>query len=105
MPTKDVEIYSIEKLGETEMRGGEIAENVLEKIALVSGDFRQGEIGEEWYAFGEEFGSVPFKIITLRVKCSSGTYMRSLAERIGRDEGSGALAYSIKRLEVGKYVI
>ena len=105
IPTKDVEIFSIEKLNEKELRGIDIAENVLEKIALVTGDFRQREIGEEWYAFGEEFGNIPFKIVTIKVKCSSGTYMRSLAERIGKDEGTGALAYSIKRLSVGEYVI
>lgn len=105
IPTKEVEIYSIEKMGETEARGIDIAESVLEKIALVTGDFRQGEIGEEWYAFGNEFGNIPFKIITLKVRCSSGTYMRSLAERIGKDEGTGALAYSIKRQSVGEFVI
>lgn len=105
MPTKDVEIFSIERTDEKELRGIDIAENVLEKIALVTGDFRQGDIGEEWYAFGEEFGNIPFKIITLKVKCSSGTYMRSLAERIGKDEGTGALAYTIKRLGVGTYVV
>lgn len=103
MPTKEVEIYSIEKLDEKELRGIDIAESILEKIAFVTGDFRQGEIGEEWYAFGEEFGNVPFKIITLRVKCSSGTYMRSLAERIGKDTKTGAMAYSIKRTKVGKF--
>ena len=100
IPTKDVEIYSIEKLGEYEIRGIEIAENALTKVASVIGDFRQGDIGEEWYAFGEHFPNFPFKIVTLRVKCSSGTYMRSLAERIGRDAGVGGLAYSIKRTQI-----
>ncbi len=104
MPTKEVEIYSIEKLEEREVRGIEIAETILEKITLVTGDFRQGDIGEEWYAFGEEFGSIPFKIIKLKVACSSGTYMRTLAERIGKDAGMGALAYSIKRTRVGEYL-
>lgn len=94
MPTKDVEIYSIEKLNEKEITGIEIAENALEKIALVTGEFRQGDIGEEWAAFGEEFGNFPFKTITLKVKCSSGTYMRSLAERMG------GMAYSIKRTAI-----
>jgi tRNA pseudouridine55 synthase len=100
MPTKDVEIYSIEKLDEREISGIEIAESALEKIAFVTGEFRQGDIGEEWAAFGEEFGNFPFKIITLKVKCSSGTYMRSLAERIGKDVGAGAFAYSIKRTAI-----
>lgn len=105
MPTKDVEIYSIEKMNEKEITGIEIAESALEKIALVTGEFRQGDIGEEWAAFGEEFGNFPFKIVTVKVKCSSGTYMRSLAERIGKDVGVGGMAYSIKRNSVGEYKI
>jgi len=55
IPTKEVEIYSIEKIDEKEIPGIDIAETILSKIALVNGDFRQGEIGEEWFAFGEEF--------------------------------------------------
>lgn len=100
MPTKDVEIYSIEKLNEREITGIEIAETALARIQYVNGEFRQGDIGEEWAAFGEEFGNFPFKTVTLKVKCSSGTYMRSLAERIGRDAGTGAFAYSIKRTKI-----
>jgi tRNA pseudouridine55 synthase len=97
IPTKDVEIYSIKKLGEAEVSGHEAGVHALEIISKVNGEFRQREIGEEWYAFGEEFGNFPFKVVTLEVKCSSGTYMRSLAERIGKDAGVGAFAYSITR--------
>lgn len=104
IPTKDVEIYSIEKMNEREIRGIEIAETILEKIALINGNFRQGDIGEEWYDFGENFGNIPFKIISIKVICSSGTYMRTLAEKIGKDAGVGAIAYAIKRTRVGKYI-
>jgi len=103
IPSKEVEIYSMEKLNEKTLPGIEIAQAALEKIALVTGEFRQREIGEEWYALGEEFGNIPFRVVTLRVRCSSGTYMRSLAERIGRDAGVGAMAYSIKRGKIGQY--
>ncbi len=105
IPTKDVEIYSIEKQHEKEVSGQEAALHALEIVAKVNGDFRQVEIGEEWHAFGQEFGNFPFKVVTFRVKCSSGTYMRSLAERIGKDAGTGAFAYSIKRLRVGEYFL
>ncbi len=102
MPTKAVEIYSIEKLEERELSGIGIAEIAIGKIALVTGDFRQKEIIEEWKAFAEEFGKLDFKIWRLKVKCSSGTYMRTLAERMGKDAGVGAIAYSIKRVRVGE---
>jgi tRNA pseudouridine55 synthase len=100
IPTKDVEIYSIKKLGEREVSGQEAGIHALEIVAKVDGDFRQHDIAEEWYAFGQEFINFPFKVVTLLVKCSSGTYMRSLAERVGKDAGNGAFAYSIKRTAI-----
>ncbi len=100
VPTKDVEIYSIKKLGEKTISGQEAGLHALEIIEKVDGDFRQQDIAEEWYAFGQEFINFPFKVVTLAVKCSSGTYMRSLAERIGKDAGNGAFAYSIKRTAI-----
>jgi tRNA pseudouridine55 synthase len=100
VPTKDVEIYSIKKLHEYEVTGHEAAVHALEIVEKVDGNFRQQDIGEEWFAFGQEFGNFPFKVVTLLVKCSSGTYMRSLAERMGKDAGNGAFAYSIKRTAI-----
>ncbi len=97
IPTKEVEIYKIEALSQTIVRGIDVAERALARIQYVNGEFRQGDIGEEWAAFGEEFGNFPFKVVMLKVKCSSGTYMRSLAERMG------GLAYSIKRISIAGY--
>jgi tRNA pseudouridine55 synthase len=100
IPTKEVEIYLIKKLGEREVTGHEAGVHALEIVEKVSGDFRQQDIAEEWFAFGQEFANFPFKVVTLLVSCSSGTYMRSLAERIGKDAGTGAFAYSIKRTKI-----
>ncbi len=97
MPIKQVEIYSIDELSEREMLGVEIAGDSIEKILNVDGEFRQEEIIEEWKAFAVEFENANFKIVRLRVKCSSGTYMRTLAEKMG------GLAYSIKRVSVGEF--
>ncbi len=41
--------------------------------------------------------------LTIKVVCSSGTYMRSLAEDIGRKLGVAAVATKLKRTRVGKY--
>jgi tRNA pseudouridine55 synthase len=99
MPTKEVEIYFIEKLGERETSGQDLAEKAVEKIKLVKGDFRQNEIIETWLKFGQVYGNEKFKVLVLRVACSSGTYMRSLANNIG------GLALSIKRTKIGNFNI
>ena len=43
--------------------------------------------------------------ITLDVRCSKGTYIRTLAEDIGRTIGCGAMVKELRRLEVGRYTI
>ena len=89
------------------MGGAAIAAEVLEKIALVDGDFRQEEIAAGWKEFGHAHGAETFTMVRLKVACSSGTYMRTLAKDVGKDicanGGVGAIAYSIKRTKIGEY--
>ena len=107
MPKKEVEIYSIEKISTDKISADEIsAQDLLSRITstidLVQGDFRQDEIKKRWREIlipdnaTKSTGQL-FHCLRLRVKCSSGTYMRSLANRIGEDAGTGAFALSIKR--------
>ena len=42
-----------------------------------------------------------FPRLTLRVGCSSGTYIRSLAEDLGKSLGTGAYLADLRRLQVG----
>ena len=105
MPTKDVEIFLIEQIGSKALSGQRIVETILENIKKVKGDFRQEEISTKWKDFGEKFAATRFMVIKLKVACSSGTYMRSLANRIGIDAGIPAMAYSIKRTRINGYKI
>ena len=43
--------------------------------------------------------------IKIRVVCSSGTYMRSLAQDIGQRLGVPAVAVELRRTRVGQYKI
>lgn len=98
MPEKQVEIYSLSKVGPwTKITAQELQTRILKSIDLVKGDFRQVEIKTKWrQALSDQNQS--FDVITVKVKCSSGTYMRSLAHKIGQDSGCGAMALSIKRM-------
>ena len=100
IPTKQVEIYSIIMLGGQNKIGVTIADEALIKIAKVRGDFRQKEIIAGWHNFQNKYAQTIFKSITLGIFCSSGTYMRSLAEKMGKDTGVGAMALSIKRIRI-----
>lgn len=67
-------------------------------------DFRQDAIRAAWSSVFKEMPEREFCILTLRVTCGSGTYMRTLAERIGADLGTRGLALSIKRTRIGRYI-
>jgi len=69
-------------------------------IEKVEGDFRQKEIIACWQQQGV---NTPVVLITFSASVSSGTYMRSLAEKLGENLDVPALAYNIKRTRVGEY--
>ena len=97
-PVKEVEIYNIEKLEEREILGEQILTEVLRKIDLVHGDFRQEEIKSAWKNILEN-SSDKFRVLKIKVTCSSGTYVRSICNELG------GLAYSIKRNKVGDWTL
>ena len=99
MPTKEVEIYSIELLGKSKVNADQLKSRILNNIDKVTGDFRQKKIKERWNEVLSDQSRL-FEVIKMRVKCSSGTYMRSLADRMGQDRGVGAFALSIKRTKI-----
>lgn len=105
MPTKEVEIYAIEQIGSSALSGQKIAQSIVENIKSVTGEFRQKEIVEKWNTFAVDYEKTRFIILKIKVSCSSGTYMRSLANRIGIDAGIPALALSIKRVRINGYKI
>lgn len=100
MPEKEVEIHSIELIDEGKITALELKDRILRNISLVKGDFRQEAITKRWNeVFSGEVAD--FGMIKIKVGCSSGTYMRSLANRIGSDLSTGAFALSICRTRIG----
>ncbi len=98
MPQKEVEIYSIENIGTESISPVMLLERIKKMIGAVSGDFRQDEIKRKWSEVLSFSKTAPlFHLMKIKVTCSSGTYMRSLADQIGKDLGVGAFALSIKR--------
>ncbi|MBH75898.1 MAG: tRNA pseudouridine(55) synthase TruB [Flavobacteriales bacterium] len=50
-----------------------------------------------------EIVSINFPFITIKVVCSKGTYIRSLANDIGKYLNCGAYLFDLKRTAIGKY--
>lgn len=74
-----------------------------EPSKLLGADFRIDDVRASWETLFAEAGKRTFAILSLRVACGSGTYMRSLAGRIGEALGTRGLALSIKRTKIGTY--
>jgi len=105
IPKKDVEIKNIEYLAQKTISKIDLEKYIKESIALVKGDFRQNEIQKEWDSVMARSNLDVFNIISMRVNCTSGTYMRTLANYIGEKISISALALNIKRTKVGEYKI
>ncbi len=101
---KEVEIFDITYVREEEISATQLLEQTKARTQKVQGDFRQDEIVKSFeVALGARESD--FLLVTLRVSCGSGTYMRVLAEEIGQKLGVPALALGIKRTKVGNYSI
>jgi tRNA pseudouridine(55) synthase len=114
VPIKQVTIHSLELQAVKEVPLNELLDDAIEIIKKVQGDFRQEEIIEQWRKMKEVAGpssaspsgratageAKKIQIITIRTVVSSGTYMRSLAEKMGELLGLPALAYRIKRTAI-----
>lgn len=70
----------------------------------IGADFRQDAVRARWDELFTEIGERTVCILTLRVTCGSGAYMRTLAGRLGRALGTSAFALSIHRTKIGQYV-
>ncbi|MCF7864896.1 MAG: hypothetical protein K9M11_00115 [Candidatus Pacebacteria bacterium] len=103
IPKTDVEIYSIKTLGKLQnINGTAILEKIENSLKIVKGDFRYKEIEEGWNTLLSEKVCQNFYTLKIECSCSSGTYMRVLAEEIGKKVDMPSLAYSIRRTLVGE---
>lgn len=103
IPSREVEIHSM-VLENHRMIGKEELRNFIkERIALVRGDFRQKEIIALWSNVLNTSKVRKFPVARIYLKCSSGTYARSLAHSLGERLEIGALALSIVRTKVGNW--
>lgn len=106
-------LYTLSLIESTIKTGAEIAREARTKIDTIpevtderkalGNDFRRTDVRADWERFASEHGSDRFVLATFRARCSSGMYMRTLAEEIARAVGARGLAYAIHRTRIGIY--
>ncbi|MES2623364.1 MAG: hypothetical protein V4576_03065 [Patescibacteria group bacterium] len=80
----------------------DLEKEIRDKLSAcrMDGDFRLETIQEAWKYFFEHDTRETFLKIKLQIHCSSGTYMRTLAEELGKKTSSSSIASSIKRIGI-----
>ncbi|MDE2071554.1 MAG: hypothetical protein KGI70_02380 [Patescibacteria group bacterium] len=105
LPSRSVKVYSINLVDMYKVPEPQLLHYISESVGLVQGDFRQEEIIRLWERELRTGGMREFPAATVKVECSSGTYMRSIANDLGRHLGVPALALHITRTRVGDFLI
>lgn len=101
IPERDIEIYSIDLLIFESISLEKLVNRIVENIKSVKGDFRQKEIIEKWENLNKTNRNKNLIKIKIKVSCSTGTYVRRLAQDLGEKLEAGAFALSITRTGVG----
>ncbi len=105
IPSKEIIVSNLELDTIEQVTLNDIKDDIVARINGVDGEFRQDVILKRWNEVFQKRGNDSFIKLTCTIQCSSGTYVRSIANQIGTKLGSGALAYSIKRTRIGDYKI
>lgn len=103
IPTTTVNVFSINLDRIYQSTGGELAEEALNRVNKVKGDFRQEDIINGWNNFASKYGDNNFVSADIIAEVSAGTYIRSLCERLGSEMGTVAIATNIHRIALGNY--
>ncbi len=104
-PIKQIDIYDIKFDGLDTLRGKELLSRINIDINKVNGNFRQEEILNLWKRALENRLNDNFFVANFVAKVSSGTYIRSIVNDMGKTLSSCATAFYIKRTQVGDYDI
>ncbi len=109
IPGKGIFVKEFKFLKLRKINSAKLLENIKKRINKMKGDFRQEEILKIWRKFlsaraGLNKNPQSFFVGSFKIKCSSGTYVRRVANDLGEKISLPALAFSIKRTKIGKFV-
>jgi tRNA pseudouridine55 synthase len=102
-PEKERTIRTASVVDRRVVSGAAMVEQALSDIASVQGDFRQEQLARAWRDASQVLSGRDLTVLRLAIECSSGTFMRSIADALGERAGCAAIATVIHRTRVGPY--
>lgn len=103
LPSREVEIFNFDKIGERKIKGNILLMEIIRRINLVKGDFRQEQIKDKWLERLGDKADVSFNLLKFRVNCSSGTYIRALVRDMSKNNRIPMTVFSILRTKIGNF--
>lgn len=103
IPEREIDVKKINLIKIKRIKGDALKNKIHKRIGSVVGDFRQKEILKIWDRVIEKDSF--YFVASFKIKCSSGTYVRGIANSLGENMNIPTLAWSIKRTKVGRYNI
>lgn len=99
-PTLAVAIKRIGDLKISFISSVALEKEILKKIALVRGDFRQKAIAKEWLEFFAGGSRKKFQRFSFRFRVSGGTFIRAFAEYFKKEFGAPVFLRRLKRTRI-----
>lgn len=103
LPTRGIKVFSINHENTRLINKKDLLGEIERRIDLVKGDFRQAETIGKWQDTLRLSKEEDFFISSFKASVSSGTYIRSLVNDMGKFFEVGAATFWIKRTRVGEY--
>lgn len=104
-PKRQTSIHSITEITTGRMTAVELLNYITATIPNIDGSFRQDETINAWHDLLRHTQGEDLLTTSFTVSCSSGTYIRSLVNEIGKKLGTGACVYTLVRTKVGQHTM
>jgi len=102
-PLQKIAITKSQYISSRQMPVSDFNNRCIQSLTHVSGDFRQEDIITGWQVELQKSSLNRMTIHTAEFHVSSGTYIRSLIHKLGKNLNIGATCLKITRTQVGKY--
>lgn len=103
--TSTITVHSLVLLDTYTFASQELQQVILQKLATVSGDFRQSEIIQIWNAHFKYIVSSHFTILKCQAVTSKRTYIRGIVRDLSLELGLPCTTFSITRVKNGEFGI
>lgn len=100
-----INIFELSLENLEQVSASKLRKEILGKISLVKGDFRQQEIKDGWQNFFNSTKQEKFPLATLKATTSKRTYIRGLVRDLGTNLEIPATTYSLIRTAHGSHTL